>query len=200
MNFSQSMRRSVICAATAMLLLPAAASAQQPAADGTTTEAAANKNITDSHLQAAREAIAAIHATDQLDEILPNAATQVKSELIANRPDKESEISDMVDDAAIKLAARRTDLEVEVARIYAQLFTEDELKSIASFYNSEAGKKLLSQGPQSTRGMLRAADIWSKGIVRDLRRAAFDGFRDMSGGQAPVTGDAAGATAPTGQN
>ncbi|ORE97244.1 DUF2059 domain-containing protein [Aurantimonas sp. 22II-16-19i] len=189
MIFSQSMRRGVVAAATAMLLLPAAASAQQ-ANDAQQTSQPA-QDISESHLAAARAAVTAIRATDQFDEILPNAATQIKSELINNRPDMEQQISDMVDDAAIALAPRRADLETEVARIYARIFSEDELKSIASFYSSGAGEKLLAQGPQATRGMLQAAELWSRGIVRDLRQAAFDEFRAMNGGAAPQAEGAA---------
>ncbi|MBP0615900.1 DUF2059 domain-containing protein [Jiella mangrovi] len=192
MIFSQSMRRGILAAATALILVPAAAVAQEPAAQTPAGQDAADENISESHLNAARAAITAIHATDQFDEILPNAATQIKSELIANRPDMDAKISDMVDDAALKLASRRADLETEIARIYARMFTEDELKSIASFYTSEPGKKLLEQGPQATRSMLRAAEVWSRGIVRDLRQTAFDGFREMNGGEAPAADGSAG--------
>ncbi|MAU98695.1 MAG: hypothetical protein CMP81_22895 [Fulvimarina sp.] len=188
MIFSQSMRRGLVAAATAMLLLPGAAMAQQANDAQQPGQAAQGADISDSHLAAARDAVTAIHATDQFDEILPNAATQIKSELINNRPDMEQQISDMVDDAAIGLAPRRADLETEVARIYARIFSEDELKSIASFYTSGAGEKLLAQGPLATRGMLQAAELWSRGIVRDLRQAAFDEFRTLNGGAAPQAG------------
>ncbi|RYE72053.1 MAG: DUF2059 domain-containing protein [Hyphomicrobiales bacterium] len=62
-----------------------------------------------------------------------NAATQIKSDLIGSNPNMQSEISDMVDERAIALAPRRGDLENEVARTYAKLFTEQELKEIAAF-------------------------------------------------------------------
>lgn len=184
MIFSQSMRRSAFAAAAAMLLCPAAALAQQSGGQQPAAQSGSD-TLSESHVRAARAAVTAIHATDQFDEILPNAATQIKSELIANRPDMEAQISALVDDAALGLVSRRADLETEVARIYARLFSEDELNQISGFYNSEAGQKLLAQGPEATRNMLRAAEVWSRGIVRDLRQAAFDGFREMNGGQSP---------------
>ncbi|WAP70047.1 DUF2059 domain-containing protein [Jiella pelagia] len=191
MIFSQSMRRSAFAAVAAILLCPAAVSAQQ-SGDAQPAAQAGSEDISESHLKAARTAVAAIHATDQFDGILLNAATQIKSELIANRPDMEGQISNMVDDAALNLAPRRADLETEVARIYARLFSEEELSQISGFYTSEAGQKLLTQGPEATRDMLRAAEVWSRGIVRDLRQAAFDGFRQMDGGQTPAEGAAPG--------
>jgi len=184
MIFSELARRGLVISAALLFLLPASVSAQE---------------FTDAHLDAARAAISAIHATDQFDQILLNAATQIKAELIVNSPDKQQQISDMVDDAALALAPRRADLENEVARVYAKLFTEQELQQIADFYNSDAGKKLLSQGPVATREMLGAAEVWSNGIIRDLRQNAIAGLRQINGKAAANTGAAAteGNAAPT---
>ncbi|WP_062202828.1 DUF2059 domain-containing protein [Aureimonas sp. AU12] len=143
-----------------------------------------------SHLAAAREAVDSIDTTEQFDQILLNAATQIKAELIVNNPDLQSQISDMVDESAIALAPRRGALENEIARIYAKLFTEQELREIAEFYKSEAGRKLIQQGPTASREMMAAADVWSNGIVRDLRASAINAMAKM----AP---NAAAAAAPT---
>ncbi len=164
-----------------------AGAAKAPADQATQPE----PDVTPAHLAAARAAIKAISATDQFDNLLPNAATQVKSEFIPNNPDKESQISDMVDERALKLASRRGDLENEVARIYAKMFTEDELNQIAKFYSSEAGKKLLAQGPAATREMMQSAEVWSNGIMRDLRQSAMEGMNEIYGSAKP--GDAAAA-------
>ena len=132
------------------------------------TGPAVAQEISDSHLAAAREAIGAIRATAQFDNILLAAALNLKSQLIQANPDQEAIISATVDETALSLAGRRGDLEAEAARVYANYFTEAELSSIAEFYSSEAGQKLLANGPQATRDVLRAADIWSRGINRDL--------------------------------
>ena len=68
-----------MCAAAALLILSAVpASAQE---------------ISPSHLAAARQAVDAIDTTEQFDQILLNAATQIKAELIVNNPNLQSEIS-----------------------------------------------------------------------------------------------------------
>jgi uncharacterized protein len=161
------------------------------------------QEIAPSHLAAARAAVDAIDSTEQFDNILMNAATQIKSDLIGSNPDIQPQISDMVDEKALALAPRRADLETEVSRIYAKLFTEAELKSIADFYNSDAGKKLLRQGPVASREMLAAADVWSNGIMRDLRRSSSEGMAQLlaqNGGAAggapslPTTGAVTGST------
>lgn len=141
---------------------------------------AAAQDISPAHLAAAREAVDAIDATEQFDQILLNAATQIKAELIVNNPNLQTEISNMVDENALALAPRRGDLENEIARIYAKLFTEQELREIGQFYKSEAGRKLIAQGPSASRDMMQAADVWSNGIVRDLRNSAQQGMRRLA--------------------
>ncbi|HET7412619.1 MAG TPA: DUF2059 domain-containing protein [Pararhizobium sp.] len=143
----------------AALGLSSAASAQEP---------------TKAQLDAARAAIAALHATDEFDNILPNAAAALKHSLIQAEPNLQEQITATVNDQALKLATRRADLEKEVATIYAKHFTTDELKAIAAFYNTKAGKKLIDQAPAVTRETMQAARIWSNGIARDLGSATHD--------------------------
>ena len=127
-----------------------------------------SQDITDSHMQAARDAVAAIHATDPFDNILPQAAAALQRQLIQKNPDLEELIMSTVSEKALALAARRADLEKEAATAYAKVFSEQDLKNIATFYTSDSGKKLLESGPLVTRDLMKAADIWSNGIARDL--------------------------------
>ena len=128
-------------------------------------------DITDSHLKAAREAISAINATDAFDRILPSAAQALKSQLIQKDPNLQEDIINIVDKNTLALASRRAALETESATDYTKAFSEDELKAIAAFYNSEAGKKLLEKGPEVTAELARAAQIWQRGVARDLAEA-----------------------------
>ena len=142
-----------------------------------------------SHVEAAREAVDAIGATRQFDSILISTALNLKTRLIQDNPDQEAIISATVDETALSLAGRRADLENEAARIYARLFTEEELTAIAEFYRSDAGQKLIANGPAATRGVLQAADIWSRGVARDLAEAAGAQLRERIGGAAPTAPD-----------
>jgi len=154
MSFSIRLRRTMV-AATAFSIAIAA-------------YPAVAQEVSDSHLRAARAAISAIGATRPFDMILPEAALQMKNELIQNNPDLVPLINSTVDQQAISLAPRRADLEREVALTYARNFTEEELTAIAEFYASDAGRKLLERGPEMTREVYRAAEIWQNGIGRDL--------------------------------
>ena len=131
---------------------------------------ASAQEISEDHLQAAKSAIKAIGSTRQFDNILPGMAASAKTSLIGNRPDLQAEITEIVDNVAIELAPRRGDLEDEIARVYAKVFSEDELNAIADFYSSETGKKLIKETPILAREIQGAAKVWSTGLGRDLNK------------------------------
>jgi hypothetical protein len=137
--------------------------------------------ISASHLKAARAAMTAIKITDPFDNILPTIAQQLKGTMIQGSPNYEPLINATVDEEALKLAARRSDLEKEAAAIYAKAFTEEELNQIAAFYNTPAGQKLLKDGPLVIRELSKAGDIWASGISRDMTKAAGDALEKKIG-------------------
>jgi hypothetical protein len=173
MNLSSRVRRTV-SAAVAFAILAVAAPAF-----------AADENITDSHLKAARAAVAAIRATEDFDKILPQAAAALKQELIQKNPDLQALIIKTVDEETFALVPRRTDLEKEAALAYARAISEEDLVAIATFYNSNAGKKLLSDGPIVTRELFKAADIWQRGVGRDLAQSVGTKLAVVIKSQAP---------------
>lgn len=154
MTFTNRMRRTLRATMASLMIL--------------TAGAAFAEEIPASHLAQARAALAAIKGTDQFDAILPQAADALKSELIQKDPNLEALISSTVDNEVLALASRRGDLEGEAARVYAKVFTEEELKAIADFYVTDAGKKLIKEGPIATRGIVDAANVWQAGVARDL--------------------------------
>ena len=141
----------------------------------------AEDQISESHIKAARTAIAAIKVTDPFDNILTTISQQLKSTMIQGSPNYQVLIEATVDEVALKLAARRSDLEREAAMIYAKAFTEQELNEIAAFYNTDAGKKLLKDGPLTIRELSKAGDIWATGISRDMTKEAQDTLNEKIG-------------------
>ena len=125
-------------------------------------------------IKAARATIAAVGATSNFDRILPTIAGQIKEQMIQATPNFQTVIEETVDAEAIKIAARRSNLEQEAAKVYAQTFSMEELNAITAFYTSPAGKKLLENGPIAQRELSKAADIWATGISRDLSKSSTD--------------------------
>lgn len=135
---------------------------------GALTVSARAQEVSEAQLAAAREAIASLNVTDRYDNILPNLAERLKAQFIQASPNFQEQISNVVDEQALALAPRRADLEKEAASIYAKSFSAEELKAIATFFNTDTGKKLLNTQPLVTRELVKAAEIWANGISRDL--------------------------------
>jgi hypothetical protein len=156
---------------------------------GAFTVSARAQEVSEAQLAAARDAIASLNVTDRYDNILPNLAERLKAQFIQASPNFQGQISNVVDEQALVLAPRRADLEKEAATIYAKSFSVDELKSISTFFNTETGKKLLTNQPLVSRELTKAAEIWANGISRDLTNHSSEKLRgiiDANPIQAPV--------------
>jgi uncharacterized protein len=154
------------------------------------------QEFSDAQIDVARSAITALGVTNVFDNILPNIAARLKGQLIQSYPNLEEQINTTVDKQAIALAARRGDLEKEAAIVYAKAFTQDELKQIAAFFSSPAGKKLISDQPVANRELGKAADIWASGIARDLEKNTNDALVKVAGKELKSEMPTADAEAP----
>ena len=146
------------------------------------TAPAGAQEITQSHLNAALDALKASPAARSYDDLLPAVAEAVKSQLINIRPDLHSQISDTVDKVVLALVPRRADLDNDLARVWAKGFTEDELVTIATFYNSPAGKKFNQIGPQVISNSYQVAQSWATRVREELLQKARDELNKETGG------------------
>ena len=125
-------------------------------------------DVTPSHLAAALEAVHSAKASKGFDNVLPLLSEKVQDQIIRLRPDLYKQITDVVQQEALKLVARRGDLDADVARIWANAFTEEELKAITAFYKSPAGLKFVDIGPQVVGASLQAVKVWSDRVGQEL--------------------------------
>ena len=133
-----------------------------------TVRAQSGEEISASHLAAALDAVRNGPDARRLDDILPGLSLQVQNQLIQLRPDLHKEITEAVESVALKLAARRPELDNELARVWARNFTEAELKAIATFYKSAAGKRLAEIGPKVIGDTLQTTRSWSGRVAEEL--------------------------------
>jgi len=119
------------------------------------------QEISQSHLDAALEAVQSAGASRGFDSVLPALADRVKGRLI-------QEISTTVEAVALQLTSRRADLNDAVARVWAKNFTEDELVTIAEFYKSPTGQKFAEIGPRVIQESLKSVETWSTRVGEEL--------------------------------
>lgn len=138
------------------------------AASWSAASPAQSQEISESHLRAALSVIAAQPAFQDYNAILPRLVTEVQGRLTVQRLDLYKEISEASMAVGLELAARRADLNNDLARIWARAFTEEELISIAAFFRSPAGAKLSRLGPQMIESSNQAAQAWAERLGEEL--------------------------------
>jgi hypothetical protein len=67
-----------------------------------------------------------------------------------------------------ELLPRLAEVTDEMARSYANAFTEPELQAILTFYRSPAGKKLIDQQPKVAEDSMRFAQDWANKLSDDV--------------------------------
>ncbi|MFD1694580.1 DUF2059 domain-containing protein [Roseibium aestuarii] len=121
-----------------------------------------------SHIEAARKVVTATKAMGAFDDILPVLAEQTRTLFVQADPARTQEIVDVTSEAALKLAARRSELNNTIYQIWARRFSEEELKELAAFYESPLGSKLADNGPTITALAIGAAREWQNQMSTEL--------------------------------
>ncbi len=126
------------------------------------------QEISESHLNAAKEAVMGAQVLSSFDDILPMVAEQTKSLFIRSNPAATVQIDLATTEVALEMAEKRPELNKIIYEVWARRFTEDELKQIAAFYDSPVGKKLADMGPELTAFSVGAAKQWGDKLSTDM--------------------------------
>ena len=59
-------------------------------------------------------------------------------------------------------------MEQQIVRVYAQYFTEQELKDAVAFYRTPLGKKLISEEPKALDESMKVANEWSNKLAEEV--------------------------------
>jgi len=126
------------------------------------------QEITPSHLAAARDAAALAQTFQRFNDVLPLLSRKVQDRLIRLRPDLYKQITDTVEATALTMASRRSELDNEIAKVWAEAFTEDELNQIIAFYKSPTGQKFINVGPKVVQDSMQTVQAWSDKMGNEL--------------------------------
>ncbi|HTZ03298.1 MAG TPA: DUF2059 domain-containing protein [Xanthobacteraceae bacterium] len=119
-------------------------------------------------LAAARDLVAANHATDQFRAVLPTLIQNLKAMVVQNRPEVEKQYDALIPIFLQKAQAHLDTLTDDVAVIYANNFTVDELHDLAAFYRSPTGQKLVQRQPAIAQQSMVAGQQLGREIARDV--------------------------------
>ena len=112
-------------------------------------------------LAAAKELVVLKGAGAMFDPIIPGVIESAKNQFMPTNPNLSAPLTEVANQLHKEYAPKRAELLDLVAGIYAQHFTEAELKEIVAFYKTAAGKKMIAQEPAAINQSLTAAQDWA---------------------------------------
>jgi hypothetical protein len=145
---------------------PLPASAQQPAA-------APLKPVSPSALAAAKELLTVKNVGQVYANAVPNIIQRVKDQILASNLSYQKDLNEIALTEAQSKAGRENEIGETMAKIYANDFTEQELKELTAFYKSPIGQKVLAQEPRSIQASMLYMNQWaqafSEAVAADFR-------------------------------
>jgi hypothetical protein len=130
--------------------------AKQPAA------APAPKPVSPAALAAAKEILAMKKASAMYASAVPNIVEQTKNALVQNNLNYQKDLGEVAIIVAKNLAGREQEIGEGMAQIYANEFSEQELKDLVTFYKSPLGAKLLAVEPRAVQFSMNYMNQWAQ--------------------------------------
>jgi len=116
----------------------------------------------------AKELIEVKGASKAYDPLVTGIIEYHKNFFMQNNPNLARDLNQVAQKLAADLAPRKAEMQQELARIYAEHFTEQELKDALAFYKTPLGQKLISEEPKVLDDSLKAADAWSAKFAEEV--------------------------------
>lgn len=126
----------------------------------------------DEALTAARELVEASATAAQFDQVVPLLVRQLTQAFTSLAPDRSKEIREVMDKLTERFLERKAELLGEVVRIYADLMTVEDMREVAKFYQSGAGRRMIVAMPEITRRSSAAGQVWGQMLGQELANEA----------------------------
>lgn len=153
----------------AMVMLALLAGASPPEAQKPATTAPAR-------LANAKEMMAAAGVSKQFDAVMPLIFGQMQGIFLQQHPTHQKELKEIFDAVLARMSARKQELIDEIAVLYAQRLTSEELKEITRFYSTGVGAKFVQMQPELAGQSAALGQRWGQKlgaeVEQEVRREA----------------------------
>ena len=150
------------CVALGLALAGGTAMAQQAAPKQGATPPPSLKQGTPAAIAAAKEILAMKNANAMYASAVPNVVEQTKNALMQTNLNYQKDLNEVAVIVAKNLAGREKEIGEGMAQIYANEFTEQELKDLVTFYKSPLGQKLLATEPRAIQFSMSYMNQWGQ--------------------------------------
>src|SRR5438105_9935739 len=167
-GFSEILSALGLAATLALSGVPAMAQAPKQPAPASNSQPL--KQASPAALAAAREILTMKNASAMYQSAVPNIVEQTKNALIQSNLNYQKDLTEVAPIVAKTLAGREKEIGEGMAQVYANEFSEQELKDLVTFYKSPLGQKLLSTEPRAIQFSMSYMNQWAimfAGVVNE---------------------------------
>jgi len=119
-------------------------------------------------IAAATEILNMKHASQVYQNAVPSIVQKTKDVLLQNNLNYQKDLNEVAPIVAQNLAGRTKEIGDGMAQIYANEFTEQELKDIVAFYKTPLGQKLLSTEPVAIQMSMSYMNKWAQAFAETV--------------------------------
>jgi len=136
----------------------------------------------DGKLEKAREVFRVMQADGIMDQMLDAVFAQMGAMMQQSHPELPQEALTIVrEEISASLREALPALIDQMAVVYEQVFTDDELDAMLTFYRSPAGQSMVAKMPQVMGKSVQFSQTWAMGAFQDLpqrieRRLRAEGY------------------------
>jgi uncharacterized protein len=113
-------------------------------------------------LAAAKELLAMKGAGGVYANIIPNVVQRTKDALMQTNLNYQKDLNEVAVIVVKTLSGREQEITENWAKIYANEFTEQDLKDLVAFYKSPLGQKLLATEPRAIQFSMSYMNQWAQ--------------------------------------
>jgi hypothetical protein len=156
------MSRALLSIAGALLLLICGASAQTSSPEA---------------MAAARKLVVTLKIADQYRALLPQLLLKLRPVVAQDRPEIERDYDALTVPGAEIYAPAVASMTDQIAALYAQSFTVDELRQIEAFYAGPAGRKYLEKSDALAQASVQISQDVSQKAADELKQRLIEALR-----------------------
>lgn len=156
------MSRRLLTIAGTLLFLVCGASAQAPSPEA---------------MSAARKLIVTLKIADQYRALLPQLLLKLRPVVAQDRPEIERDYDAVTAPGSEIYAPFVASMTDQIAALYAQTFTVDELRQIDTFYATPAGQKLLEKSDALAQASAQISQDVSQKAADELKQRLIEALR-----------------------
>ena len=126
------------------------------------------KQASPAAIAAAKEILTMKNASAMYANAVPNLVQQTKNVLLQSNLNYQKDLNEVAEIVAKNLAGREKEIGDGMAQVYANEFTEQELKDLVTFYKSTLGQKLLSSEPRAIQFSMSYMNQWAQQFAETI--------------------------------